>query len=90
MSFRSLFDDLRRKRELTSSSRHVSLHSFLTRLLLVHGHWSYVRVAEMHANFFYKNIIWTGTLFWFCIFNEWEATYLFEYTFILLYNLIFT
>jgi len=44
----------------------------------------------MHANFFYKNIIWTGTLFWFCIFNEWEATYLFEYTFILLYNLIFT
>ena len=51
---------------------------FLTRLLLVHGHWSYVRVAEMHANFFYKNIIWTGTLFWFCIFNEWEATYLFE------------
>ncbi|KAL7412424.1 hypothetical protein BDY24DRAFT_392878 [Mrakia frigida] len=63
---------------------------FLTRLLLVHGHWSYVRVAEMHANFFYKNIIWTGTLFWFCIFNEWEATYLFEYTFILLYNLIFT
>lgn len=28
----------------------------------------------MHANFFYKNIIWTGALFWFCIFNEWEAT----------------
>lgn len=51
------------------------LSSFLTRLLLVHGHWSYVRVAEMHANFFYKNIIWTGTLFWFCIFNEWEGEF---------------
>jgi hypothetical protein len=28
----------------------------------------------MHANFFYKNLVWTGTLFWYCIFNEWEAT----------------
>jgi len=29
---------------------------FLTKLLLVHGRWSYQRVAEMHANFFYKVI----------------------------------
>jgi phospholipid-translocating ATPase len=27
---------------------------FLTKLLLVHGRWSYQRVAEMHSNFFYK------------------------------------
>lgn len=27
---------------------------FLTKLLLVHGRWSYLRVADMHANFFYK------------------------------------
>lgn len=27
---------------------------FLTKLLLVHGRWSYQRVADMHANFFYK------------------------------------
>lgn len=27
---------------------------FLTRLLIVHGRWSYMRVADMHANFFYK------------------------------------
>jgi magnesium-transporting ATPase (P-type) len=36
----------------------------------------------MHANFFYKNIIWTGCLFWYCIYNEWEATYLFECAFL--------
>jgi phospholipid-translocating ATPase len=27
---------------------------FLTRLVLVHGRWSYRRVAETIANFFYK------------------------------------
>lgn len=27
---------------------------FLTKLLLVHGRWSYIRIADMHSNFFYK------------------------------------
>ncbi|KAG2004863.1 phospholipid-translocating ATPase [Coprinopsis cinerea AmutBmut pab1-1] len=63
---------------------------FLTKLLLVHGRWSYQRVAEMHSNFFYKNVIWTLALFWYLPFNSFEATYLYQYTFILLYNLVFT
>ncbi|WVR06439.1 hypothetical protein IAU60_003470 [Kwoniella sp. DSM 27419] len=63
---------------------------FLTRLLLVHGRWSYVRVANMHANFFYKNAIFTISMFWFLIFCSFDATYLFEYTFLLMYNLFFT
>jgi phospholipid-translocating ATPase len=29
-------------------------------------------------------------MFWFFIWNSFDATYLFEYTYILLYNLIFT
>ncbi|KAK7442780.1 phospholipid transporting ATPase [Stygiomarasmius scandens] len=63
---------------------------FLTKLLLVHGRWSYQRVADMHANFFYKNVIWTFAMFWFLPFNSFDATYLYQYTFILLYNLVFT
>lgn len=27
---------------------------FITKLLIVHGRWSYLRIADMHANFFYK------------------------------------
>lgn len=27
---------------------------FLTKLLIVHGRWSYIRIANMHSNFFYK------------------------------------
>ena len=30
---------------------------FLERLLLVHGHWSYARLARMMLYFFYKNIV---------------------------------
>ncbi|KAL1740994.1 hypothetical protein HDZ31DRAFT_46374 [Schizophyllum fasciatum] len=63
---------------------------FLTKLLLVHGRWSYQRVADMHSNFFYKNVIWTFAMFWFLLYNSFDATYLYQYTFILLYNLVFT
>ncbi|CAK5276718.1 unnamed protein product [Mycena citricolor] len=63
---------------------------FLTKLLLVHGRWSYQRIADMHANFFYKNVIWTFGMFWFLPFNSFDATYLYHYTFILLCNLVFT
>ncbi|KIM27890.1 hypothetical protein M408DRAFT_329812 [Serendipita vermifera MAFF 305830] len=63
---------------------------FLTKLLLVHGRWSYIRVADMHSNFFYKNVIWTFAMFWFLFYNSFDATYLYEYTFILGYNLFFT
>lgn len=41
---------------------------FLARLLLVHGHWSTVRIARMHCVFFFKNIIWTLVLAWYQLF----------------------
>ncbi|KAH7907450.1 hypothetical protein BJ138DRAFT_1160138 [Hygrophoropsis aurantiaca] len=63
---------------------------FLTKLLLVHGRWSYQRIADMHSNFFYKNVIWTFAMFWFLPFCYFDATYLYDYSFILLYNLLFT
>lgn len=63
---------------------------YLTKLLLVHGHWSYVRIADMHKVFFFKNIIWTFTMFWFQIYCDFNATYLYDYTYVLLFNLVFT
>lgn len=63
---------------------------FLTKLLLVHGHWSYVRIADMHKVFFFKNIIWTFTMFWYQIYCDFNATYLYDYTYVLLFNLVFT
>lgn len=63
---------------------------FLARLLLVHGRYSYRRLAEMVPNFFYKNAMFTLTLFWYGIFTNFDATYLYDYTYVMFYNLAFT
>ncbi|KAJ8100442.1 hypothetical protein POJ06DRAFT_196550 [Lipomyces tetrasporus] len=73
-----------------SSDYAIGQFRFLSRLLLVHGRWSYRRLAEMIANFFYKNIVFTFSLFWYQIYNNFDGSYLFDYTYILLYNLAFT
>ncbi|KAK4057352.1 phospholipid transporting ATPase [Microbotryomycetes sp. JL221] len=63
---------------------------FLTKLLIVHGRWCYIRIADMHATFFYKQIIWTITLFFYQIYCNFDSTYLYEYTLIMLFSLVFT
>ena len=37
-----------------------------------------------------KNIVWTFALFWYQIYNDFDCSYLFDYTYILLVNLAFT
>ncbi|KAF2097844.1 P-type ATPase-like protein [Rhizodiscina lignyota] len=73
-----------------SSDYAIGQFRFLTRLVLVHGRWSYRRLAETIANFFYKNLVWTFALFWFQIFDNFDCTYIFDYSYIILYNLAFT
>ena len=68
----------------------VGQFRFLTRLLLTHGRWSYKRFAEMIPSFFFKNINYTLALFWYSIFNNFDGSYLFEFTYIMFYNLAFT
>ena len=63
---------------------------YLTRLLLVHGRWCYKRLAEMVPQFFYKNLIFTMTLFWYGVHNDYDGSYLFEFTYLTFYNLAFT
>ncbi|GAA6022484.1 hypothetical protein JCM10207_008529, partial [Rhodosporidiobolus poonsookiae] len=68
----------------------VGQFRFLTKLLLVHGRWCYIRVADMHANFFYKNIVWTLTLFLYQGFCNFDATLFYDYTLVMLFSLVFT
>ncbi|KAL2871567.1 uncharacterized protein BJX67DRAFT_342623 [Aspergillus lucknowensis] len=63
---------------------------FLQRLVLVHGRYSYRRLGETTANFFYKNLVWTFALFWYSIYNDFDGSYLFDYTYIVLVNVAFT
>ncbi|KAI9731195.1 MAG: hypothetical protein M1834_005388 [Cirrosporium novae-zelandiae] len=78
------------RQAVMSSDYAVGQFRYLQRLVLVHGRWSYRRLGETIANFFYKNIVWTFTLFWYSIYTNFDLSYLFDYTYILLYNLAFS
>lgn len=47
---------------VNSSDYAIGQFRYLQRLLLVHGHWSYMRNSTMIVNFFYKEIIGIGIL----------------------------
>ncbi|KAI9295827.1 phospholipid-translocating P-type ATPase [Neoconidiobolus thromboides FSU 785] len=68
----------------------IGQFQYLTRLLLVHGRWSYIRISHMILCFFYKNLVMTLTNFFFQWFNGPSQTFLFDYTLVLFYNLVFT
>ncbi|OCB86698.1 phospholipid-translocating P-type ATPase [Sanghuangporus baumii] len=75
---------------VNSSDYAIAQFRFLKRLLLVHGHWSYARNGNMIVNFFYKNIICIGALWWFMIFCGWSSQYVFEYTYLLFWNVFWS
>ena len=75
---------------VNSSDYAIAQFRFLTRLLFVHGHWSYVRNSNMILNFFYKNIVGIGVLWWFQIYCGWSTTYVFEYTYLLFWNVFWS
>ncbi|CAI2170053.1 12394_t:CDS:2 [Funneliformis geosporum] len=68
----------------------IAQFRYLTRLLLVHGHYAYIRNSSMILNFFYKNMIGVGVLFWYQSFCGFSTTLIFEYTYTLFWNLFFT
>ncbi|KAG8957682.1 hypothetical protein FRC05_009699, partial [Tulasnella sp. 425] len=75
---------------VNSSDYAIAQFRFLTRLLFVHGHWSYARNGNMIVNFFYKNIVCIGVLWWFQIYCAWSSTYVFEYTYLLFWNVFWS
>lgn len=78
------------RQAVMSSDYAIGQFRFLVRLLLVHGRWSYKRLAEMVPCFFYKNVIFTFTCFWYGIYSNFDGSYLYEYTYLMFYNLAFT
>lgn len=75
---------------VNSSDYAIAQFRFLKKLLLVHGHWSYARNGIMIVNFFYKNIVCIGVLWWFQIYCGWSSSYVFEYTYLLFWNSFWT
>jgi phospholipid-translocating ATPase len=75
---------------VNSSDYAMGQFRFLKRLLLVHGSWSYLRNSNMIVNFFYKEIIGVGVLFWFQFYCGYSATTVYEYTYLLFWNVFWT
>lgn len=73
-----------------SSDVAISQFRFLERLLLVHGHWCYRRIAMMICYFFYKNIAFGFTLFWYEAYASFSGQPAYNDWYMSMYNVLFT
>jgi phospholipid-translocating ATPase len=72
---------------VNASDYSISQFKFITKLLFVHGHWSYHRNSKMIFHFFYQQIIGIIPLFLYQFWCAYSTTTLFEYTVCTLYFL---
>lgn len=72
-----------------SSDFAIGQFRFLQRLILVHGRWSYKRVASMINTLLFENFMFSVTLFWYGIYSQYDQSYLYDYTYLTLFNSIF-
>ncbi|KAL8106257.1 hypothetical protein AgCh_029880 [Apium graveolens] len=68
----------------------IAQFRFLTDLLLVHGRWSYLRICKVVSYFFYKNLTFTLTQFYFTFQTGFSGQRFYDDWFQTLYNVIFT
>ncbi|KMZ65115.1 putative Phospholipid-transporting ATPase [Zostera marina] len=68
----------------------IAQFRFLERLLVVHGHWCYKRISKLICYFFYKNIVFGLTLFYFEAFTSFSGQSVYEDWYMILFNVILT
>uniref|UniRef100_A0A8C2XID1 Phospholipid-transporting ATPase n=1 Tax=Cyclopterus lumpus TaxID=8103 RepID=A0A8C2XID1_CYCLU len=73
-----------------SSDFAISRFKHLRKLLLVHGHWCYSRLANMIFYFIYKNVMYVNLLFWYQFFCGFSGSVMTNAWVLILFNLIFT
>ncbi|KAJ4957996.1 hypothetical protein NE237_025107 [Protea cynaroides] len=68
----------------------IAQFQYLERLLVVHGHWCYKRIAQMICYFFYKNIAFGLTLFYFEAYTGFSGQSVYDDWYMILFNVILT
>lgn len=68
----------------------IAQFRFLTELLLVHGRLSYMRISKVVCYFFYKNLMFTLTQFWFNLYTGFSGQRFYDDWFQSLYNVVFS
>ncbi|XP_054980679.1 phospholipid-transporting ATPase IK [Sorex araneus] len=73
-----------------SSDFSLAQFSYLRRLLLVHGRWSYMRICKFLRYFIYKTTASMMVQIWFACYNGFTTQPLYEGWFLALFNLIYS
>ncbi|XP_053399263.1 phospholipid-transporting ATPase VA-like isoform X2 [Mercenaria mercenaria] len=68
----------------------IARFQFLERMLLVHGHWCYSRVARFSVFMFYKSLISTMVLFWFNLYSGYSGSTHIDSLFLMGHHVFFT
>ncbi|CAH4036100.1 phospholipid-transporting ATPase VD isoform X1 [Pieris brassicae] len=68
----------------------LSRFKFIERLLLVHGHWCYDRLARMILYFFLKNATFVFLVFWYQLYCGFSSAVMIDQLHLMAYNLMFT
>ena len=63
---------------------------FIRRLLLVHGHWSYSRLASLVLHSFYKNAAFVFVLFWYQLHCGFSGQAAIDQLYLILFSVTFT
>ncbi|KAK2835940.1 hypothetical protein Q5P01_016424 [Channa striata] len=63
---------------------------YLQKLLLVHGHWCYSRLANMILYFFYKNAMFVALTFWFQFYCGFSGSAMIDQWYLIFFNLMFS
>lgn len=62
----------------------------LQKLLLVHGHWCYSRLANMILYFFYKNAMFVALIFWYQFYCGFSGSAMVDQWYLVFFNLMFS
>uniref|UniRef100_A0A8C7FVJ6 Phospholipid-transporting ATPase n=1 Tax=Oncorhynchus kisutch TaxID=8019 RepID=A0A8C7FVJ6_ONCKI len=62
----------------------------LQKLLLVHGHWCYSRLANMILYFFYKNAMFVALIFWYQFYCGFSGSAMIDQWYLIFFNLMFS
>ncbi|KAG5833302.1 hypothetical protein ANANG_G00274510 [Anguilla anguilla] len=63
---------------------------YLQKLLLVHGHWCYSRLANMILYFFYKNAMFVALIFWYQFYSGFSGSAMIDQWYLIFFNLMFS
>ncbi|XP_028397580.1 probable phospholipid-transporting ATPase IF isoform X2 [Dendronephthya gigantea] len=78
------------RQAVRTSDYAISRFKFLRRVLLVHGHLYYIRLATVVQYFFYKNVVFTIPQYLYAFYNAYSQQTLYQSVFLTTFNICWT